>query len=119
GRVHFAFGRAGKRMSAGELPKIAPGASDDTKDFAVERNLEDPPRKRTLSNEKDLIGSRRNADGIRLPNHRGQARAVWGGAVDRAGFWVRRHVDRKHTQELALRIEHLNAPIGAIAHVEI
>src|SRR5207245_2137160 len=119
GRVYFVFRRAGKRVSAGKLPKIASGASDHPKHFAVERNLEDAPRKGTFSNKKDLIGSRRNADGIRLPNDRGQARAGGGGAIDGAGFRIRRHVDGKHAQELALRIEHLNAPIRAIADIQI
>ena len=106
-------------MSARELPKIASGTSNHPKHFAVERNLEDPPWKRAFSNKKDLIGSRRNADGIRLPNDRGQARAGGGGAIDGAGFRIRRHVDGKHAQELALRIEHLNAPIRAIADIQI
>ena len=106
-------------MSAGELPKITSGASDDSKDFAVERDLEDPPGEGAFSNEKNLVGSGGDADRIGLPNHSGQALARRGDAIDGAGFGIGRYVNRKHAEKFTLGIEHLNAPIGAIAHVEI
>ena len=49
------------------------------------------------------------------------ARRCAGGrvAVDRVGSGSRRHVDGEHAQKLAVGIEHLDAPVGAIAHIDV
>src|SRR5207249_9397896 len=43
----------------------------------------------------------------------------WSRAVDGAGLRIRRHVDCEHPQKFPIGVEYLNAPVGAIADVEI
>ena len=40
-------------------------------------------------------------------------------AVDRAGAGSGRYVDSEHAQKLAFGVEHLNASVGAVAHIDV
>ena len=117
--VHFVFRGASELVGSRELLKLAPRAADHPQHLAIERNLEDSAGEGALSHKKHLVRPRRDADRIGSPNHCGQTLADWSIAIYRLCSWNRRHVNGEHTQKLTFGIEHLDAPIGAIAHIEI
>ena len=87
--------------------------------LAVQRHLEDPSGKGTLSKEKHLVGTRSDTERIRRSDHRGQSFTGWGCSVDRLGSGNRRHVNAEHAQKLAFGIEHLNPVIATVAHIDV
>src|SRR5579862_3169109 len=50
-RVHLVFRRAGQLVSAGKLPKVASGASNDPEHLAFQRDLEDAAGEGAFSDE--------------------------------------------------------------------
>src|SRR5260370_2528554 len=60
--VDFMFRGTGKLMRAGKLAELAAGTANNSENFSFERNFKDSPRKSSLSDEKNLVGARCNAD---------------------------------------------------------
>src|SRR5262245_58911375 len=93
GRIDLILRRAGELMRAGELLQVASRLADHAQHLALERDLEDPPRKGRLADEHHLVLARRDADRIGRADHASEPlagrRVAIGGARRRIG----RHVD--------------------------
>src|SRR5579864_3451928 len=109
GDVDFILRRASKRVAAGELLELAAGAADYAQYLAVERQLEDTPREGRFAEEQHLVRAGGDAERIRCPDRLREARAGRGGAIDGMRSGDRRYVDGEHAQELAFRVEDLDA----------
>ncbi len=117
--IHFVIRGAGQLVSAGKLFQLAAGAANDPEHFSVEGNFKNSPGESKFSNEEHLVGAGCNADRIGSATHCGEALAAWGVSVNRMSSGGRWHVDGEHTQKFSIGIEHLNAPVSAIADVEV
>src|SRR5712671_2680382 len=105
-------------MRAGELLEIAPRLADDAKHLAVERYLEDPPREGGFA-DKHHIAARRDAERIGLADHRFETLAGRRCAVHRMRSGNRRYIDAEHALELAVGVEDLDAPVRAVADIDV
>src|SRR5262249_33973245 len=99
--------------------EIAARLADHAQYLAFERDFEDAAREGRLADEHHLVLAGRNADRVGCADRPGEALAGRRVAVGRARRRIRRNVDCEHAQELAFGVEHLDAPIGAIAHVDV
>src|SRR5215471_3766257 len=106
-------------MDSRKLLELASGTADYSQHLAVERNLEQPSGIRGFTDKQNLIGSRRDAHRIGRTDHRRKSFARWRLAVDRRDPWRRRHVDGEHTQKFTIVIEDLDAPVRAVANIDI
>src|ERR1700680_685569 len=106
-------------MRAGELPQIASRTADHAQHLAIERHFENPPRESGFADEQHLSGTGRDAERIGRADHAGKRGPGWRSAIDSAARRIRRNVDREHPYKLAVGIEDLDAPVGAVADIDI
>src|ERR1019366_3348739 len=106
-------------MRTRELAEVAPRSADHSEDLAVEGNFEDAPWVGRLADEQYLIRPRSYANRVGRSDYPLEAFAGGCGAIRGAGSGIRRHIDREHTLEIAVRVKHLDAMVRAVANVDI
>ena len=106
-------------MGAGEFLEIAARLADHAQHLALERDFEDATREGRLADKHHLVLAGRDADRIGRADRPGETLTGRRVAVGRARRRIGWHVDREHTQELAFGVEHLDAPVGAVTHIDV
>lgn len=125
GNIEHVLGRARDFVYPSELLELLARFAEDAQYLAVERKLVDPPRVR-VRGLQHLMRAGRDAHRPRCARRLRQRRA--------GGFQLRhvgnrsdggdrgrieRYVDRDLTQQLALAVEHLDAPVAAVRDVDV
>src|SRR5438876_386994 len=117
GDVEFGLRRARDFVDPTELLEVFAGFSEHAQDLAVQAELVDTAWV-SIRAEQHLIWPRRDANRPgRAGRHsaRSRARLV---ADGRTGGRINGHVDGDLAQELALAVEHLDAAVTAVRHVD-
>src|SRR6476660_7860985 len=114
GGVNLVLRRARQLVDARKLAELTSGTANYAQHLALERHLEQAAGVGAFADEEHLIRTWRDADRVGCTNHGRQAGPGWRVAIDRsrAGRW--RDIDGEHPEELALRVEDLNAPIRSV-----
>src|SRR5258706_6591323 len=111
---------AGDRMNPAELLQLLARLPEHAEDLSVEAELVQPPRV-GIGGEQDLVRAGRDAKRPRSAGSEGALLRVRIRLVaDRgASVAVERNVDRDGAQEVAVAVEHLDAPVEAIGDVDV
>src|SRR5579871_5520563 len=117
--IYLSLRRTSQRVRTRELAEIASRFPNYAQHLSIQRDFENAPRIRGLADKQHLGRTLCDAERIGRPDHSGQTGTGRCRSVHRPRARIGRYIDGELAQELAFGVEDLNAPIGAVADINI